>query len=112
MVSTSLSHHSHAALSNLTICAVVGAANYAATGATDAWPAVALRRSALRVTPAGPIGATVLAARVTPEQLRLSVSVDGIGQVEAVADPGADLAVGQQVRLAVDTSRLAVLATG
>ena len=84
----------------------------AATGAADAWPAVALRRSALRVTPAGPIGATVLAARVTPEQLRLSVSVDGIGQVEAVADPGADLAVGQRVRLAVDTSRLAVLATG
>ena len=54
----------------------------------------------------------MLAARLTPDQLRLSVRVEGVGDVEAVADPGADLAVGQQVRLAVDTGRLAVLASG
>ncbi len=80
-----------------------------AAGATEAWPAVALRRSALRVDPDGALAATVQAARVTPEQLRLAVSVEGIGEVEAVADPGADLRVGQQVRLSVDSSRLAVL---
>jgi thiamine transport system ATP-binding protein len=84
----------------------------AAAGASGVWTAVALRRSALRADAAGPVTATVLAARVTPDQLRLSVSIEGVGDVEAVADPGADLAVGQQVRLAVDTSRLAVLATG
>jgi thiamine transport system ATP-binding protein len=80
-----------------------------AAGATAAWPAVALRRSALRVDPGGTLAATVQSARVTPEQLRLGVSVDGIGEVEAVADPGAVLRVGQQVRLSVDASRLAVL---
>ena len=84
----------------------------AAAGASGVWTAVALRRSALRADAAGPVTATVLAARVTPDQLRLSVSIEGVGDVEAVADPGADLAVGQQVRLAVDTSRLAVLASG
>ena len=83
-----------------------------AAGDADGWPAVALRRSALRVDPAGPLTATVHSARVTPEQLRLGVHVDGVGDVEAVADPGADLRVGQQLRLSVDRSRLAVLASG
>ncbi len=83
-----------------------------AAGLPGAWPAVALRRSALRVDPAGSLSATVRSARITPEQLRLGVTVDGVGDIEAVADPRADLRVGQQVRLTVDPSRLAVLASG
>ncbi|MGI9155380.1 MAG: ABC transporter ATP-binding protein [Marmoricola sp.] len=84
----------------------------AAAGATGIWPAVALRRSALRVAADGPLPATVLAARATPDQLRLSVTVEGIGDLEAVADPGSGIAVGQQVRLVVDTGRVAVLRAG
>jgi thiamine transport system ATP-binding protein len=80
-----------------------------AAGATGTWPAVALRRSALRVAPTGPLPAAVLAARVTPDLLRLTVEVAGVGTVEAVADPDAEVAVGQRVRLAVDPARIAVL---
>jgi thiamine transport system ATP-binding protein len=83
----------------------------AAAGSTATWPAVALRRSALRVTGDGSLTGTVLAARATPEQLRLSVAVDGLRDLEAVADPTSGVAVGEQVRLAVDTSRIAVVGT-
>jgi len=78
-------------------------------GATTPWPAVALRRSALRVASEGPLQGTVLAARATPDQLRLTVAVDGLGELEAVAEPTSGVAIGQQVRLAVDTARVAVL---
>ncbi len=83
-----------------------------ATGSAGPWSAVALRRSALRVAADGALPATVLAARATPEQLRLSVNVEGVGELEAVADPGSGVAVGQQVRLSVDAGRIAVLASG
>ncbi|MGZ6787933.1 MAG: ABC transporter ATP-binding protein [Nocardioidaceae bacterium] len=74
--------------------------------------ALALRRSALRVTPAGPLTGTVVAARTTPERLRLTVDVEGVGEVHAVAPDGAGVAVGHQVCLSVDLARTAVLPQG
>jgi thiamine transport system ATP-binding protein len=73
------------------------------------WQALALRRSALRVDPAGPLAAHVVAARETPELLRLTLDVDGVGELEGVADPGTDVPVGSRVQVALDTSRTAVL---
>ena len=70
---------------------------------------MALRRSALRVAAGGPLAATVREARVTPEQLRLELDVDGIGPLPGVADRGSDVPVGAQVRLALDASRVAPL---
>ena len=74
---------------------------------TATWQAVALRRSALRVDPAGPLTATVEEARVTPDQIRVQLAVDGAGSLPAVADPGTDVRVGAQVRVSIDTSRIA-----
>ena len=73
--------------------------------------AVALRRSALRVDPDGPLRGRVVEARLTPETLRLSVDVGGIGVLDAVASGGlADApAVGAAVRLVADPSRLALV---
>ena len=66
-----------------------------------------LRRSALRVDPAGPLTATVQEARVTPDQIRVQLDVDGAGSLPAVADPGSDVRVGAQVGVSIDTSRIA-----
>jgi thiamine transport system ATP-binding protein len=74
---------------------------------------VALRRSALRLDTDGPLRGTVLSARATPDQVRLVVDVEGVGEVNAVADgtrhrstaPG----VGHDVRLVVDLTRAAPL---
>ena len=74
---------------------------------TATWQAVALRRSALRVDPSGPLTATVEEARVTPDQIRVQLDVDGAGSLPAVADPGTDVRVGAQVRVSIDTSRIA-----
>ncbi len=82
----------------------------AAGGATFRAAALALRRSALRHDPSGPLQGAVLSARVTPELLRLTVDVDGVGAVHAVAAQDAAVRVGHQVRLGVDLSRTAVLA--
>ncbi|CAN5216063.1 ABC transporter ATP-binding protein [soil metagenome] len=82
--------------------------------------AVALRRSALTVTSvgaassAGPAGVaeltgTVRSLRATPDAIRVVVDVPGIGEVDALASPAARAAVGDQVRLDVDASRLAPL---
>jgi thiamine transport system ATP-binding protein len=71
--------------------------------------AVALRRSALRVDPAGEVAGTVTAARVTPEQVRLQVEIDGVGTLDAVADALSDVPVGRRVRLVLDRSRTANL---
>jgi len=73
------------------------------------WTRVALRRSALVVDPDGPLVATVLAARVTPEQVRLELDVDGLGALAGVADPAYSARVGERVRIAVRTDRLAPL---
>ena len=74
---------------------------------TASWQAVALRRSALRVDPAGPLSATVQEARVTPDQIRVQLDVDGAGSLPAVAEPGSDVRVGAQVRASIDTTRIA-----
>jgi thiamine transport system ATP-binding protein len=74
---------------------------------TASWRAVALRRSALRVDPAGPLTATVQEARVTPDQIRVQLDVDGAGSLPGVADPGSDVRVGAQVGVSIDTSRIA-----
>ena len=72
---------------------------------------VALRRSALRVDAGGSLPGRVESARVTPDQVRLTVAVDGAGVLPAVADlptgGGAAVAVGQEVLLVVDLTRTA-----
>ncbi len=73
------------------------------------WTRVALRRSALVVDPDAPVGATVLSARVAPEQVRLELDVDGLGRLAGVADPAYSVRVGERVRVAVRTDRLAPL---
>ena len=69
---------------------------------------VALRRSALRVDPAGQLTGRVLAARATPEATRLLVDVTGVGELAAVAAAPAP-GPGEAVSLAVDPARLAVI---
>ena len=69
---------------------------------------VALRRSALRVAADGPLSGRVLAVRATPEASRLVVDVAGVGELGAVAAAPAP-GPGEQVRLAVDPARLAVI---
>jgi thiamine transport system ATP-binding protein len=73
---------------------------------------LALRRSAIRLDPDGPLRATVLSARVTPEQLRLELEVEGVGRLPAVAEPRQVVAVGEAVRARVVTDRLAALRPG
>ncbi len=70
---------------------------------------LALRRSALALAPRGPLTATVLSSRMTPEQVRLEAEVEGIGVVDAVAGLDAPPAVGERVSLVVDPTRLAVI---
>ncbi len=79
------------------------------TGGRNAGSGVALRRSALRLSQDGALHGKVLEARVTPDVLRLLVDVDGVGEVNAVADVTSEVRVGELVRLHVDLSRSAVL---
>jgi len=79
-----------------------------AAGLSDADAAVAVRRSALVVADSGPVTGTVVSARVTPEQIRLVVDVDGIGELDAVARLDTHPATGDRVSMVVDASRLAV----
>ncbi|MGO4256583.1 ABC transporter ATP-binding protein [Marmoricola sp. RAF53] len=73
------------------------------------WEAVALRRSALRVDAAGPLTGTVVSARISPDQVRLELEVEGLGRLEGVSSPGEAVQVGQRVRLSVVGDRLAAL---
>jgi thiamine transport system ATP-binding protein len=75
----------------------------------EPWESVALRRSALRVDPTGPLTARVEEARVTPDQIRLQLDVDGAGSLPGVADPGSDVRVGARARVSIDTSRIALI---
>ena len=81
----------------------------AATGAAGA-DRLAVRRSAFRVVPDGALAGTVTEARITPEQVRLVVEVDGVGEVDAVAPLDEHPAPGTAVRLSVDATRTAVVA--
>jgi thiamine transport system ATP-binding protein len=71
--------------------------------------AIALRRSALRVQPGGALTGVVTEARVTPEQTRVVVDVEGFGLLDAVADVPLVVPVGETVDLAVDLARIAPL---
>ena len=71
--------------------------------------AVALRRSALVVDDTGPVRAVVGSARATPELVRLVVTVEDVGTVDAVAPLGGRAAPGDEVSLRVDVTRLALL---
>jgi thiamine transport system ATP-binding protein len=79
-----------------------------AAGLPDA-AAVAVRRSALSVSPQGVLKGRVTAGRATPDQVRLLVDVTGIGEVDAVASLDAHPGPGDVVHLAADVTRLAVL---
>ena len=70
---------------------------------------LAVRRSAFRVDAGGSLRGRVVEARVTPEQVRLVVEVDGVGQIDAVAPLDQHPAVGEAVRLTVDATRTAVV---
>lgn len=72
-------------------------------------PAVAVRRSALAVSAAGPLAGRVVSARATPGQIRLVVETDGIGEIDAVAGLDSHVGPGDDVRLAVDSGRVAVV---
>lgn len=74
-----------------------------------AWDDVALRRSALVVDRDGVFQGIILAARATPELVRLELEVDGLGVVPGVAEVGSTVAVGERVRLRVRADRLAGL---
>jgi thiamine transport system ATP-binding protein len=76
------------------------------------WTGVALRRSAIRLDPAGPLSATVVSARATPEQVRLELDVAGVGRLSGVAEPGQTVVVGDTVRARVVPDRLAALPEG
>lgn len=85
------------------------AARLLAAAGLPAARAVALRRSALTVEPDGPLAGVVLSAQATPDQVRLVVEVDGVGEVDAVAGRDAHPGPGEQVGLALDRGRLAVI---
>ena len=88
-----------------------------AAGADVTTGPVALRRSALWHAADGPLRGRVLAARTTPDLVRLTVAVDGVGELPAVARPPtgavehgrAALGVGQDIQLVVDLTRTARL---
>ena len=80
----------------------------ASTGAA----AVAVRRSALTAV-ADPTGGVLrgVVAAVTPtaDEVRLGVTVDGVGDLEALGPAGWLPTVGEEIGLRVDPARLAVL---
>jgi thiamine transport system ATP-binding protein len=80
-----------------------------AAAGLPAVPAVALRRSALALAERGPLPATVLSSRITPEQVRLVVDADGLGRLDAVAPLGAHPGPGELVTLVVDPTRVATI---
>ena len=89
----------------------------AAAGADVTTGPLAMRRSALWHAADGPLHGRVLAARTTPDLVRLTVAVDGVGELPAVALPpaaadeqrGAAFGVGQDIQLVVDLTRTARL---
>ena len=85
------------------------AATVLAAGGLPAAAALAVRRSAFVADDAGRVPATVRSARVTPEQVRLVVDADGVGDLDAVAPLGSLVAAGERVSLRVDVTRVAAL---
>ncbi|GAB7005942.1 ABC transporter ATP-binding protein [Nocardioides sp. AN3] len=90
-----------------------GVSRQDAAAAADAGAArVAVRRSALVLDPNGAIPASVVSARATPEAVRLVVTADGIGTLDAVAPLDRHPGPGERVRLRLDSTRLALLPPG
>lgn len=87
---------------------LIAAAGTEVAGQSDA-AAVAVRRSALVVDASGPLHGSVVSARVTPEQVRLVVDVEGLGALDAVAALGSRVTAGDDTRLRVDVTRLAIV---
>jgi thiamine transport system ATP-binding protein len=80
----------------------------AAVGPGSAGGSLALRRSALRLDPDGPLRATVRSVRTTPEVTRLVVELadpPDLGVLDAVAPLGVPVAAGEDVRLRLDPAR-------
>ena len=71
------------------------------------WTGVALRRSALLADPGAALRGVVEQVHAGPEVVRLRVHVAELGDVGAVADPGAVVRPGDEVGLAIDASRIA-----
>ncbi len=95
-----------------TVMAAVGPA--LASGQAGAGPAgdvagLAVRRSALVADEQGPLVGVVESARATPELLRLVVEVREVGLVDAVAPRDSHWGPGEQVRLKVDPTRIALI---
>jgi thiamine transport system ATP-binding protein len=88
------------------------AARLLASAGLDPAPALALRRSALVASADGTLTATVRSSRITPEQVRLEVVVEGIGEVDAVAPLDVHPGPGDVVRLTVDRTRLGNVGPG
>jgi thiamine transport system ATP-binding protein len=82
------------------------AARLLAAGGLAPAPAVAIRRSALVADPRGGLQGTVRSSRITPEQVRLEVDVEGLGSMDAVAPLDVHPGPGDVVRLTVDATRL------
>ncbi len=70
---------------------------------------VALRRSALRVDPAGAVRGVVVEVRATPDLTRLVVDVEGVGRLDAVADSSRAVSAGEPVALRLVAERTAAL---
>jgi thiamine transport system ATP-binding protein len=74
-------------------------------------PSLAVRRSALAVSPDGGLSGLVVDVRTTPGQLRL-VCRTSLGELDAVAPLDLRLVPGDPVRLRVDATRMAALVSG
>ena len=78
-----------------------------AAGRPEPSTPLALRRSALVVSPQGGLRATVVGVRPTPDVLRLVVEIDGLGVVHAVDQTASRREIGETVALDLDPERTA-----
>jgi thiamine transport system ATP-binding protein len=85
------------------------AATVLAAAHLAAAPAVAMRRSALVVSDEGVLSGVVITEQATPDQVRLVVDVEGVGEVDAVGASDHLPVPGERVRLALDPGRMAVI---
>lgn len=87
------------------------ATSHVAGGATlsGADSQVAVRRSALRLDPGGPLAARVISVAAARDAMRLTVDVAGVGVIDAVAGLDAAVSAGDNVRLSVSAAGLAIL---
>lgn len=72
-------------------------------------PAVAVRRSALALAAQGTLAGVVRSSRATPEQVRVVVDAEGVGEIDAIAGLDSHPGPGERVWLVVDPTRLAVI---